>query len=128
LFPALDDGALDDPAVRSCTPPVQVWVDLAALTQHRERGKPYSETRPGGVSVGGLVRGVMWAWVMSDRGIWLGVVTCEFERRGVPVMTSSALVPQWALQRRLPGSSRRTYGTSSNRPTVVEQHESRRAP
>jgi hypothetical protein len=79
------------------------------------------------VFVAGLVRGVMWAQVMSDRGIWLGVVTCELERRGAPVMTAPALVPQWALQRRLPGSSRRT-GKTSNRPTVTQLHESGRAP
>lgn len=50
-----------------------MWVDLAALTQHRTHGKPYSEVRPGGVSVTGLVRGIMWAQVMSDRGLWLVV-------------------------------------------------------
>jgi hypothetical protein len=63
---------VDDPAVRRCSPPVQVWVDLAALTQHRERGRPYSEGRRGGLFISGLVRGVMWAQVMSDRGLWLG--------------------------------------------------------
>src|SRR5918995_456984 len=56
---------VDDPAVRRCSPPVQVWVDLAALTQHRERGKAYDDVRPGGVFVAGLVRGVMWAQVMT---------------------------------------------------------------
>jgi hypothetical protein len=119
---------VDDPAVRRCSPAVPVWVDLAALTQHRERGKPYGDVRPGGVFVGGLVRGVMWAAVMSDRGIWLGVVTCELERRGAPVMTAPALVPQWALQRRLPGSSRGTHGKTSNRPTAEQQHQAGRAP
>jgi hypothetical protein len=63
---------VEDPAVRRCSPPIPVWVDLAALTQHREHGKPYSDARPGGVFVGGLVRGLMWAQVMSDRGLWLG--------------------------------------------------------
>jgi hypothetical protein len=57
-----------------------------------------------------------------------GVVTCELERRGVPAMTSPALVPQWALQRRLAGSSRGTYGKTSNEPTAAQQHQSGRAP
>ena len=68
----------------------------------------------------------MWAQVMSDRGLWLGIVTCELERSGAPVMTTPALVPQWALRRRLPGSSRRT-GKTSHRPTVVQQHQAGRA-
>jgi hypothetical protein len=48
------------PAVCQCSPPLPVWVNLAALTQHRKRGKPHSETPPGGLSVAGLVRGIMW--------------------------------------------------------------------
>ncbi|QYN41153.1 hypothetical protein K1T35_48315 (plasmid) [Pseudonocardia sp. DSM 110487] len=114
---------VDDRAVRRCSPAAPVWVDLAALTQHLTHGKRYGEVRPGGVSVTGLVRGIMWAQVMSDRGLWLGVVTCELERRGAPVMTASALVPQWALKRRLPGSSRGMYGKANNRPTAAQQHE-----
>lgn len=110
---------LDDPAVRTCTPPVPVWVDLAALTQQRERGR--SNSRRGGVFVGGVVRGVMWARVMSNRGMWLGIVTCELERDGEPVMTTSALIPEWAITRRRPGSERSTRGKTSNRPTMAQR-------
>jgi hypothetical protein len=88
-----------------------VWVDLAALTQHRERGKPYGDTRPGGVFLAGLVRGVMWAQVMSDRGLWLGVVTCELERHGAPVMTApgarAALGPAASAPGQLPPDVRK---------------------
>lgn len=110
---------VDDPAVRPCSPAVPVWVDLAGLTQQQRRGK--SNGRRGGVFIGGLVRGVMWAQVMSNRGLWLGVITCELERDGAPVMTTPALVPEWAVRRRRPGSERRTYGKSSNRPTAAQR-------
>lgn len=80
-----------------------------------------SSGRRGGVFVGGLVRGVMWAQVMSDRGLWLGVITCELERDGAAVMTTAALVPEWAVQRRRPGSERRAYGKSSSRPTATQR-------
>lgn len=110
---------VDDPAVRRCTPAVPVWVDLAALTQQRER-HPH-DWRRGGVFVSGLVRGVMWARVMSDTGMWLGIITCELEKAGAPVMTTSALVPDWAVTRRLPGSDRHTRGKTSNRPTMAQQ-------
>jgi hypothetical protein len=65
-----------DPAVRRCDPPVPVWVDLAALTQQQRHGRGY---RSGGVFVGGVVRAVMWAQVMTDRAFWLGIVTCELD-------------------------------------------------
>jgi hypothetical protein len=110
---------VDDVAVRRCEPAVRVWVDVAALTQQRERGR--SSSRRGGIFIGGLVRGVMWARVMSNRGMWLGVITCELERDGGPVMTAPALVPEWAVTRRLPGSERRTYGKASNRPTAQQR-------
>ena len=112
---AADVLDVDDAAVRRCTPPQPVWVDLAALTKQRERGGPYGQPRPGGVYIEGVVRGMMWAQVMTQRGIWLGAITCELERGGRPVMTVEALVPEWAVERRLPGSARRTYGKTSNR-------------
>jgi hypothetical protein len=104
-----------------------VCVDLAALTRHHKRDKSYRDVRRDGGSVTGLMRGIMWTQVISDRGLWLGVVTCELERRGMSAMTVPALVPQWALQRRLPGSARGMYGKTSNRPTVTQQHQSGRA-
>lgn len=110
---------VDDPSVRRCEPPVPVWVDLAALTQQRQRGRDYG--RRGGVFIGGVVRGVMWAQVMSNRGLWLGVITCELEREGTPVMTVPALVPEWAVTRRRPGSDRKMRGKTSSRPTAAQQ-------
>jgi hypothetical protein len=56
--------------------------------------------RPGGVFIDGSVRGYLWAWVATVRGPWLAVVSLELERAGQPVMTSAALVPDWAISRR----------------------------
>ncbi|GJF02044.1 hypothetical protein PSD17_10080 [Pseudonocardia sp. D17] len=94
-----------------------VRVDLAALTQQQRHGRGY---RSGGVFVGGVVRAVMWAQVMTDRAFWLGIVTCELERRGAPILTAPAVVPQWAVTRRRPGSERRHQGKTSNRPTLSQ--------
>ena len=94
----------NDPAVRVCDPPVRVWVDLKALT--RRPGAPYNFRR-GGVFVDGTVRGNLWAWVATVSGGWLGVVSLELERGGSAIMTAQALVPDWALQRRVPGRDSR---------------------
>lgn len=114
-----------DPAVRRCDPPTPVWVDLAALTQERRYGRGF---RHGGVFAGGSVRGVMWAQVMTDRGFWLGVITCEIERSGSPIATTPAVVPEWAVTRRLPGSGRRLTGKASNRPTLSQNQQHRSSP
>lgn len=114
-----------DPAVRRCDPPTPVWVDLAALTQDRRHGRGY---RPGGVFAGGTVPGVMWAQVMTDRGFWLGVITCTIERGGTPIATTPAVIPEWAVSRRLPGSGRRLTGKASNRPTLRQDRQRRSSP
>ncbi|GJF01461.1 MULTISPECIES: hypothetical protein [Pseudonocardia] len=113
-----------DPAVRRCDPPVPVWVDLAALTQQQRYGRGH---RSGGVFVGGVVRAIMWAQVMTERAFWLGVVTCELERGGVPVLTAPAVVPQWAITRRRPGTGRRQQGKASNRPTLAQRRSGPRS-
>jgi hypothetical protein len=107
-----------DRAVRALDPIVPIWVDLAALTQQMKYGRG---NVAGGVYVGGQVRAILWAQVMTGRGFWLGVVTCELERGGAPIMTVQALVPQWAVRRRRPGEGRKFLGKASIRPTLSQQ-------
>jgi hypothetical protein len=59
------------------------------------------------VFTGGAARGYLWAWIATDRGAWLGVATVELERAGKIVMTTPALVPDWALEIRRPGRRHR---------------------
>ncbi|GAY08599.1 hypothetical protein [Pseudonocardia sp. N23] len=112
-----------DPAVRRCDPPVPVWVDLAALTQQQRYGRG---SRRGGVFVGGAVRAIMWAQIMTERGFWLAVLTCELERGGRPILTAPAVVPEWAITRRRAGSERRLLGKAGDRPTLVQTRAQRR--
>jgi hypothetical protein len=94
----------DDPAVRLCSPPVRITVDLHSLA-HRP-GQPYRHVEAG-VFGGGAARGYLWAWIATDRGTWLGVTSIELERSGQIVLTAPALVPDWALQVWRPGRRRR---------------------
>lgn len=109
----------DDPAVVHRDPPVPVWVDLAALVDVKRRGKDYRhESRDRlGVSMHGVIEGLLVAWVRGDRGLWIGCVSCRLERGGAPVLTSWALVPSWALKRRRAGDR---FGKTSNRPTAAQ--------
>lgn len=115
----------NDPAVMHRDPAVPVWVDLAALVDVKRRGKNYRhESRDRvGVSVHGIVEGLLVAWVRADRGIWIGYVSCRLERGGDPVLTTWTLVPSWALKRRRPGDR---FGKTSNRPTAARRDHHRR--
>jgi hypothetical protein len=110
-----------DPAVARREPAVPVWVDLGGLTDHKKHGRPYSPSQRDGVFIAGMAPGILWAWIRTDRGMWLGVVTMELERAGAPVMSVPAVVPDWALSRRMPGSRRAHRGKSSDRPTVTQR-------
>lgn len=111
---------VDDDTVARRDPPVPVWVDLAAFTDHRRRGKPYHPSQRAGVFVQGVVAGVLWAWVWTQRGVWLGVVTMELERCGAPFASAPGVVPDWAISRRMPGSGREHRGKTSHRPTAAQ--------
>jgi len=63
---------VDDEAIVHRDPPVQVWVDLAALTDQKRRGRPYHPSQHSGVFVQGVVQAVLWARVRTERGLWLG--------------------------------------------------------
>lgn len=112
---------VNDAAIVHRDPPAPVWVDLAALTDHKRRGKPFNPDGARGVFVAGVVSGVLWAWVRTEGGqLWLGVVTMELERGGIPFASVPAVVPDWAITRRLPGSGRAYRGKTSNRPTAAQ--------
>lgn len=111
----------DDPAVRRLPTPERVWVDVAALWGPAANRATENGDRPGGVAVTGLARGVLWARVMTYRGWWLGVVSMELARGGSPVLTTAALVPSWALRRRVPTRDRGLHGKAANRPTLAQR-------
>ena len=110
---------VDDPAVVRRNPPVPVWVDLDALTDQKHRGRPHDPAQAAGVFVQGVAPGVLWAWVRTQRGFWLGVVTMELERNGAPLASAPGVVPDWAISRRRPGT-REHRGKTSNRPTAAQ--------
>lgn len=110
---------VDDPAIVRREPAVSVWVDLASLTAAKQHARPYNRSQHNGVFIDGYAPAALWAWIRTDRGLWLGVVTLELERAGQPFASVPAVVPEWALSRRLPGS-RQHRGKTSNRPTAAQ--------
>lgn len=116
---------VDDPAIIRRDPAVSVWVDLAGLTAAKKHPAHYGRSR-GGVFVDGYAPAALWAWIRTERGLWLGVVTLELERAGAPFASVPAVVPDWALSRRWPGA-RQHSGKTSNRPTAAQTARSRRA-
>lgn len=115
----------DDPAVRRLPHPQRVWIDLAGLWDTRPARALSRTKRPAGVAATGLVRGVLYAWITTRDGWWLGAVGLELHRDDSPVLTTWALVPEWALRRRVPGRDRQLDGKASNRPTLAQQARER---
>jgi hypothetical protein len=92
-----------DPAVRPCNPPRKVWINLKKILYRPGQRVTH---RPGGVFIDGDARGYLWAWIATGQGPWLAVVTLELERSGQPLVTTSALVRDWAVSPRKPGRRR----------------------
>jgi hypothetical protein len=81
---------VDDDAVVRRDPPVPVWVDLAAFTDHKHRGRPYHPSQSAGVFVQGVAAGVLWAWVRTQRAGRVGPTSWAVARHAPAVEATSS--------------------------------------
>ncbi|MEV5543276.1 hypothetical protein AB0L13_41285 [Saccharopolyspora shandongensis] len=103
---------------RRISPPRPVWINVDALVSHNRGRGPGADkvpmvVRARGVELDRLVPGMQLAWLRSDRGQWLGVVTFSVQT-AVGDLPVQQLVPSTAFRPRRPETKRGAAGSGAS--------------